>query len=450
MVLAHLFEPRADSEAEIASRPDAWTPGAGFARKTTAGETVSPGKAMTLSVWYACIRNIAEDIAKLPIDVFKRLPNGGEEKQPDHRIAKLLQQEPNEEMTTSVFRELMTGWAVGWGNAFAEIERGQDGQIVALWPIHPSRCYLHRVDGVIVLDVYLDDSTSGQRTARLFSNEFLHLRGFGDDPLCGLSLIRLACESLGITLAAQSYGAAFFGNGAMPSLLLIHPGKLEESERTKLRESWRKRHGGPRNSGGVAVMTGDIKVETLSVPPEEAQFLETRGFQIAEIVRWFRMPPHLVQDLSKSTNNNIEHQGIEYANVTLSPWTNRWEQVLEWKLLDRQERGKFDIRLDINSLMLGDSKTRAEYHGTLVNRGLETPNQGRLALGMNPSTDEGADQLWMQGAMSPMSRLAKEPAAPVAPPMEKPLPTEERKEEAAGWIIQRDATGAISAVVERV
>ena len=425
MVLAHLFEPCADSETEIASRSEAWTPGAGFARKTTAGETVSAGKAMTLSIWYACIRNIAEDIAKLPIDVFKRLPNGGEEKQPDHPIARLLQQEPNDEMTISVLLELMTGWAVGWGNAYAEIERGGDGGIVALWPIHPSRCYLHRVDGMIVLDVYADQTSApGQKAARLFAGEFIHLRGFGDDPLAGLSIIRLACESLGITLAAQSYGAAFFGNGAMPSLLLIHPGKLEEPERAKLRESWRKRHGGPRNSGGVAVMTGDIKVETLSVPPEEAQFLETRGFQISEISRWFRMPPHLVQDLSKSTNNNIEHQGIEYVNITLSPWINRWEQVLEWRCLDPRERGKLDIRINANGLMLGDSKTRAEYHGTLVNRGLETPNQGRLALGMNPSDDDGADKLWMQGAMAPMERLAKAPVQPM-----KPAPADDNGDE---------------------
>jgi len=285
-----------------------------------------------------------------------------------------------------VFRELVTGWAAGWGNGYAEIERNAAGEPVALWPIHPSRAFLHRVDGETVLDVHTGDCWTGApEGVRLKQSDFIHLRGFGDNPLEGISVIRLAAEALGISLAAQSYGAAFFGNGATPGLLLIHPGNMTEPQQTSLRESWRKRHGGVGNSGSVAVLQGGIKVERMTIPPEEAQFLQTRQFQIAEIARWFRMPPHVVQDLTASTNNNIEHQGIEYVTMTISPWLNRWEQELERKLFNPRDQENFDIKHNDRGLMRGDSKSRAEYHRTMISTGMETPNEARLAEDMNPS-----------------------------------------------------------------
>lgn len=435
MVLAHLLTPRADSESEIAARAEAWTPGAGFMRKTTSGETINSAKAMTYSTWFACIRNISEDIARLRLGVYRSTDTGGDTLDPKHPLYRMLRLIPNPEMTSSVFRELMNGWAMGWGNAFAEIERDGGGRIVALWPIHPSRCYLHRVDGRIVLDVFASDSLGMGRAVRLEYAEVLHIRGFGDDPLCGLSMIRLAAESIGVALAAQTYGATFFANGALASLVLIHPNKLKENEQTNLRESWKKRVSGT-NKNGVAVLWDGIKIERMSVPPEEAQFLETRQFQVAEIARWFRMPPHMVQDLSRSTNNNIEHQSIEYVTRTLAPWLNRWSQECERKLLDEREWETHEIKHDLRPLLLGDSKSRAEYMAKLLASGLMTINEGRLMEGMNPDPSPAANLLWMQGAMRPIEVLAVAPATSGAqpandepnkedPPAEPTAPTED-------------------------
>lgn len=408
MVLAHLISPRADTEAEIAARPEAWTPGAGWSRKTVAGEVVSPAKAMGLSAWFSAIRCISEDIGKLPLDLYRKLPKGGREVVTDHPVARLLDLYANDEATSNTLRETMTGWALSWGNAFAEIESGPDGKPVALHPIHPSRCWLHRVDGRIVLDVWVADAFAGRSTAvRLDYSEVIHIRGFGDDILVGLSVAKLAAESIGIGLAAQSYGAAFFGNGATPTLLLIHPGKLDEKGQTNLRESWKKRHAGPRNSGGVGVLQEGIKVEKLSIPPEEAQFLETRQFQIADTARWFRIPPHKIGDLTRSTNNNIEHQGIEYATDTLSPWFTRWEQELLRKLFDERDQKVFEIDFDDKALMRGDYQSRMNAHRTAISTGMETPNEARRDEGRNPSPEPGADQLYMQGAMMTLRQIAE-------------------------------------------
>jgi HK97 family phage portal protein len=429
--LIEAFSPRADTEAQIAGRAEAWTPGAGFMRKTLSGETVSPGKAMTLSTWFACVRAISEDLAKLPLEIFERSEDGSKKLAKSHTLYRMLKLAPNEEMSSFTFRELMNGWALTWGNAYAEIEKDGAGQIVAMWPIHPSRCWLHRVEGRIVLDVWMGDSNQAQpRAARLEMNEFVHIRGFGDDPLCGLSVIRLAAESIGLSIAAQTYGATFFGNGAMASIVIIHPKKLDEQGQTNLRESWKKKMSGA-NKNGVAVLWDDMKIEKMSIPPEEAQFLETRQLQVTEITRWFRMPPHIVQDLSRSTNNNIEHQGIEYATNTLSPWMVRWETELERKLLDERDQEAFDIKHNDKALMRGDSKSRAEFYRTMISTAAMYPNEARRAEDMPPDSSPGANKLYMQGAMMTLDQIAageQKPARTQVKPGEEPTEPTEKPE----------------------
>jgi HK97 family phage portal protein len=441
-----LFSPRADSEAEIAARPEAWTPGGGFFRKTMSGERVSTSRALTLSAYFAALRAISEDIGKLPLEIFRRDADGGKSRATDHPLYRLLRIAPNDEMSASVFRELMTGWALGWGNAFAEIERDGVGTPVAFHPIHPSRCVLRRINGKIKLLVMSAD-VGYTEPVTLDYSDVLHIRAFGDDTLCGLSIARLAAESIGVGLAAQTYGAAFFGNGATPSILLIHPGKLTAEAQTNLRESWKKRLMGG-NKNGVAVLSEGIKAEKMSIPPEEAQFLETRQFEVSEMARWFRIPPHKIQDLTRSTNNNIEHQGIEYATDCLSPWMNRWEQEFERKCLDERDQEIYDIKHNDKALMRGDSKSRMESYRTAISTGIMTPNEARTSEDMNPSDSEGADKLYMQGAMMTLDQIVKgaeKPAAAMKPvPEEKPENEEEAK--AAGWSIHYDESGAMVAI----
>ena len=437
MVLAHLLF--ATTQADIFDSPEAWFAGGGWFRKTVSGESVNPAKSMTLSVYYACIRNISEDIAKLPFIIYERSEGKrGKTRALTHHLYDILQQEPNPETTSNRLRELMTGWALAWGNAFAEIERDGTGRPVRLWPIHPSRCNLHRVDGLLVLDVSASDM--GMSAVSLPYSDVFHLANFSDDGISGLSVGQLAAESVGLGLAAQSYGAQFFGNGATPSLVLSHPGKLGAVEQANLRESWKKRHGG-KNSAGVAVLQEGIKIDRISVPPEEAQFLQSRQFQISEIARWFRMPPHMVQDLSRSTNNNIEHQSIEYVTNTLMPWANRWEKEAEKKLLDPRERKQYDINHLFQALLKGDSKTRSEFYRTMVNLGAMTPNEVREAEDMNPIPGDAADKLYMQSGMATLDAIASGQFSKQAPAEEvkkeeeeEPKPPEEAPESSIDFV----------------
>lgn len=400
--------------------------GSAFARKTTSGEYVSPAKAMTLSVWFACVRAIAEDVGKLPLIVYKRVGQN-KERATGTPLYRLLHDAPNPEQTPSAFRETVNGWAESWGNGYAEIQRASDGSPIALWPIHPSRARVCRFEGEVYLDVFAPMVGGDAQGVRLPYRDVIHIRGFGDDPLAGLSVAGLAAESLGVSLAAQTYGASFFGNGANPSVVLTHPGKMSEPAQANLRESWKKRHSGSRNANGVAVLQEGIKLEKLTCPPEEAQFLETRQFQIPEIARWFRMPPHKVQDLSRATFSNIEHQSVEYLTDALMPWLVRWEQELTRKLMTERERAELVIEHLVDAVLRTDAVSRSNYYRTMIQIGAMAPDEARARENLNPIPGGAGARFYIQGAMVPLEDAGKQPtntttAAPTDQPTPEPQP----------------------------
>lgn len=389
----------------------------GFGRKTIAGENVSPATALTLSTWFACVRAIAEDVGKLPFVMYKRQTKGGKKHALDHPVYSILQTTPNPDVTAMTFRETMTGWALSWGNAYAEIERDGTGAPIALWPIHPARVRVRRVDGGIVYDVWSPEWEAGD-VVRLPAANMLHIRGFGDDPICGLSVARLAAESIGLSLAQQTFGSAFFGNGATLGTVLEHPGVLSEPAQTRLRVSWGKIHGGADNAHKLAILEEGMKANKISVPPDEAQFIESRTFQNHEIARFFRMPVHKIQQMDRATFSNIEQQSIEYVVDCLQPWLTRWEQECQRKLLDPREVGQYVIEHTVVVLMRGDSAARSNYYRTMISTGVMTPNEAREMESMNPVPGEVGDQLYMQGAMSTLDRIVAgpPPGAPGGPP----------------------------------
>ncbi len=398
----------------------------GYGKKTISGEAINPATALTLSSWFACIRNIAEDIGKLPFELYQ-LKTGGRQRATNHPVRSLLRLAPNPDMSPMTFRETLTGWALGWGNGYAEIERDGAGQPIALWPIHPWRMRVKRIQGVVVYDVWSPEYEVGA-IVRLAPRDVLHIRGFGDDPLCGLSTARMAAESIGLSLAQQTFGSAFFGNGAQLGLVLEHPGKLKPDAEVRLRASWNSMHaGGADRAHGTAVLEEGMKVSKISVPPNEAQFLESRAFQVHETARFFRMPVHKIQMMDRATFSNIEQQSIEYVVDCLQPWLTRWEQESERKLLDSREADAYTIEHNVIALMRGDSTARSNYYRTMISTGVMTPNEAREMESMNQSTDPSADELYMQGAMSTLERIVEGPPAPVAPDA-KP----DASEEAAG------------------
>jgi HK97 family phage portal protein len=366
---------------------------------TSSGIAVSPEKSMTLPTYFACVRNIAEDISKLPLKVYAERPDEGKDVRKDHPLYRLLHDQPNPEMASQTFRETLTAWALGWGNGIAVIERA-GSKVVALWPKHPSVVTITRdADGDIIYVI----REPRKEPVVLDRSEVFHLRGLGSD-ISGYPISYLARESIGLGLAAQQFGAAFYGNGAVPGGVLEHPAKLSPEAHKRLKESWSDSHQGPENAHKVAVLEEGMKYSKMSIPPEEAQFLESREFQTEEVCRWFRMPPHKVGHLKRATFSNIEHQGIEYVGDTLMPWGGRWESEAKIKLVPENEQQIY-IEHSYNALLQADSLARAQFYTAQFQVGALSPNEIRALENRNPV--EGGDQRFVQLNMMPIENVGQ-------------------------------------------
>ncbi len=314
---------------------------------TSSGKTVNERTAMQTTAVFACVRILAEAVAGLPLHVYRYRGDGGKERVPQHPLYNLLHNETNPEMTSFVFRETLMSHLLLWGNAYAQIVRNGRGQPVALYPLLPSKMDVNRArNGELVYTYYLDTDESGRTpqggTITLRRDQVLHIPGLGFDGLVGYSPIALAKNAIGMALATEEYGASFFANGANPGGVLEHPGTIKDIQRVK--DSWNSAYQGSGNAHRVAVLEENMKFHAIGIPPEQAQFLETRKFQINEIARIFRIPPHMIGDLDKSSYSNIEHQSLEFVKYSLDPWVVRWEQSLCQSLLLPSEKSSVFIR----------------------------------------------------------------------------------------------------------
>lgn len=345
---------------------------------TTSGERVGAEAAMRISAYLACLRNIAEDIAKLPVHVYKRLdPRGREKQSNEHHVARVMSVEPNPDMAPMTMREMLTHWCVGWGNGYAEILRDGSRHVVELYPIHPSRVEVARTaDGRIAYIVRagnggLDD------TVTIAQRNMFHLRGLGND-IVGYSIMRFAAESLGLTLAAQTFGAAFFGNSATLGGVLEHPNKLGDKAYGNLKASLTQTHAGPYNAHKPMILEEGMKWNRIGIPPEEAQFLQIREFQIEEIARWFRVPLQKLYHHKRAQGwSTLETLNTDYVVDTLMSWATRWEQEIHRKLLLISERPDFYAKHIFLGLLRGDSTARASYYRERFNIGTLSQNDIR-------------------------------------------------------------------------
>ena len=234
---------------------------------------------------------------------------------------------------------------------------------------------------------------------RSFERCRCRLQGLGFDGLIGYSPIAMARNAVGMTLACEEYGASFFANGARPGGVLQHPGVLKDP--AKLRESWQAVYGGAANTGKIAVLEEGMTYQQIGIPPEEAQFLETRKFQVDEIARLYRIPPHMVGDLDKSSFSNIEQQSLEFVKYTLNPWVVRWEQALQKSLLLPEERKRYFIRFNVDGLLRGDYQSRMQGYAVGRQNGWLSANDIREMEDMNPiPAEEGGDTYLINGNMT--------------------------------------------------
>lgn len=392
------------------------------------GMSVTEDTALTYSAVWACVRVLSETIAALPWHVYRKTASGREDA--DGGLSWLLDTQPNPEMTAISFREALVAHALLWGNGYAEIVRDAANRVSELYLLTPDRVDVkRRDDGALYYELRLDDST---RRVLAPSNVF-HLHGLGFDGLVGYSPVRMAARSIGLGIAQDTFGQAFYGNGTTFGGTVEVPSNMNPQQISDMESYLNGKHGGPEKAFRVRVMAAGMKYSNTNMPMTDAQFLESRRFSVNEIARWYRVPPHKIADLERSTNNNIEHQSIEFVTDTLLPWLRRLEKEANTKLIGYRAQGNVYTKFNVNALLRGDSKSRAEFYRTMTQIGAMSINEVRALEELNGVGPDG-DELLVQLNQTTLSRLVEgEPvqAEPEAPALEEDQAEEESSDEPA-------------------
>lgn len=402
----------------------------------TANKNVSPRTSIQVSTVYACVRVIAETIASLPMNVYRRTETGSEHAT-EHPLYRVLHDEPNTEMTSFVWRESMLSHLLLWGNSYSQILRNNAGRVIGLYPLLPDNMYVDRDETGAL---YYRYTTRDGKEVFLSPQQVLHIPGLGFDGIMGYSPIALEKNTISLGIAADEYGSKFFANGATPSGVLTHPNTVKNPK--LLREQWGATYGGSDNAGKVAVLEEGMKFESISMPNSEAQFLETRKFQVDEICRIFRVPPHMVGDLEHATFSNIEHQSISFAVHTIRPWLVRIEQSMNRALFSENEKAKYFVRVNMDGLMRGDYKSRMEGYAIARQNGWMSANDIREMENMNPIPDEdGGNEYLCNGNMITIRQAAQnlENAAPM--PQTTEQTEEDTNDEPNNGVVQPEENG---------
>lgn len=366
--------------------------------KAKSGQNVNMQTALGLTAVLACVRVLAEAVASIPLIVYERLDNGGKKRANAHPMYTLLHDRPNGEHPSFVWRETLMAHLALRGNAFIEKEYDNRGRIIGLWPIRPDLVTVERQNGRKRFSVVVNGAP------KLFTpDDIMHVPGLGYDGLVGYSPISLAREALGLALAAQEHASRYFENGGEPGGVLQHPGKLSSEAATNLRESYEAKHRGTGNAHRVFIAEEGMTWQTIGVTNRDLQFIENRKFQISEIARIYRVPPHMVGDLDRATFSNIEQQSIDFVVHTLRPWLVRWEQVLNWELFSDRDRGRYFAEFSVEGLLRGDSAARGAFYAQMFQVGGFSIND---ILGMeNRNPVPGGDQRFVPMNMIPLDRV---------------------------------------------
>lgn len=372
---------------------------------SSSGKRVNERSAMQMTAVYSCVRILAEAVAGLPLHLYRYQDDGSKEKALSHPLYLLLHDEPNPEMSSFVFRETLMTHLLLWGNAYAQIIRNGRGEVMALYPLMPDRMTVDRDDKG---QLYYEYTTSAEdapiskgSVVRLKPSDVLHIPGLGFDGLVGYSPIAMAKNAIGLAIATEEYGSKFFANGAQPSGVLEHPGTVRDPQR--IRDSWMSQFGGSANSNKIAVLEEGLKYTPISISPEQAQFLETRKFQINEIARIFRVPPHMIGDLDRSSFSNIEQQSLEFVKYTLEPWLVRWEQSIQRTLFSADEKKHYFVRFNVEGLLRGDYESRMNGYAVGRQNGWMSANDIRELENLDRiPAEDGGDLYLINGNMLPL------------------------------------------------
>jgi HK97 family phage portal protein len=388
--LVSLFERR----FHISQEPPGWVEKM-FGGQTSAGIAVDESSALQYVSVFACIRILAETLASLPLITYQRLANGGKARAVDFYLYPILHDMANPEMTAYAFRETLMGHAASWGNGYAQILFNRAGQVMEMWPLRPDRMSVKRVKGELQYIYRLAEADEQGKTERIFpAYQIFHLPGLGFDGVTGYSPIAMARQAIGLGLAAEEFGSRFFGNDARPGVVLEHPGQLSDPAYKNLKTSFEEEHGGVSKSHKPMILEEGMKLHEIGIPPEDAQFLETRKFQIQEIARLYRIPPHMLADMERSAYASIEQQSLEFVTQTIRPWLVRWEQCIFKSLLTASERKTYFAEHLLDGLLRGDTASRYAAYHIARQDGWMNADDIRALENMNPLPD-GQGQIYL-------------------------------------------------------
>lgn len=378
-------------------------------QKTFSGPLVSSETALHVSAFFNGVSQICQTIASLPLVLYERLANGGKHRFTDHPLFELLRNEPNREMDAFLYKESGESHCILWGNHYSFIEHDKFGHPTALWPFNPPTIKVTRsAEGELIYE----HRVNGILKDRIPAYKILHVPAFGFDGRTGKSVLALARQSLGLSLATEEFGGRFFGQGANIGGILKTQKKLSDQAMQNLQESFAKSYAsGPGTSHKFIVLEEDTEFIKTGIPPEDAQFLQTRVFQIQEVARWLNMPPHKLKEMSHATYSNIEHQQIEWVQDTIRPWLVRWEYAIMRKLLLPSERSRLFVEFLVNALLRGDTKARNETLHVMRQDGIINANQWLAIENMNPQEGEQGELYLVQLNMQDASKI-NQPAAP--------------------------------------
>lgn len=369
--------------------------------RNSSGVTVTEETALRYSAVWSAVTQISQTVGSLPIGLYKKQGNTRTEFT-NHAIHRVLNY-PNPETSSMVFRETLMAHLLLYGNCYAEIQWGGGGEPTAIWQLHPGRVTPFRAEiggGRLGAVQYRVD---GQRIVN--AENIIHVPGLSGDGILGYSVIAQAAQNMGLSLAAEQFGASFFGNGSTFGGILTHPGKLGKDAKQGIRESIETSHQGSSRAHKFIVLGEGMTYTPIGIPPNAAQFIETRRFGTEDVARWFNMPPHMLKDLDRSTNNNIEHQSIEFVMHTIRPWCERLEQEFKRKLVAASERYIQYVKINIDGLLRGDIQARYTAYGIGRDKGWLSADDIRALEDLNPLPDGQGTLYLVQQAQVPVSKI---------------------------------------------
>lgn len=397
----------------------------GMGQSSAAGVSVTHERALGITAFWAGVRMISQTVAGLPCKVYERVGEKKRRPSPEHPAYKLLFKRPNKFMSSFTFKEIRMAHLLTWGNSYAEIERDKAGRPIALWPLLPDRTDVEIVNGEKIYHTIINNER-----IRLSADRVLHVPGLGFDGLRGYNVVRIHRDSLGLTIAANEYGAQFFNNSARPSGYLEHPGNPEAPERAQIRDEWNQMHQGLTNAQRTAVLWGGMKWQQMSIPPEDAQYLETRQMQIEEVARILNINPILLQHHEKVTTwgTGVGQFLIAYSKFTITPWLDREEDILDWDMFTEEERGRFYTKYNVGGLLRGDMKEQAEILEIERRNGILSANDWLELKDENPLSGPEGDARFVPLNWIPLDQAVNEQGQdPPDPPDEKSRPAKVRE-----------------------